>query len=171
MEVAYIEYLIRLTQNMLQENPDFVVIYLPMLILFELPLMFIVFSGISCWFQRNKLSGPLRITPSVSCIITCYGEGDSIKQTILTLCEQIYPGTIEIIPVIDGAKQNADTYQAAKDCLSLVNKYHNRTIKIMPKWQRGGRVSTLNTGLYAATGEIVINADGDTSFDNNMVMK
>jgi biofilm PGA synthesis N-glycosyltransferase PgaC len=169
MNIDYIEYLIRATQNMLQEHPGVVVIYLPMLVMFELPLMIIVFSGIACWFRRTKMSEPLKITPSVSCIITCYSEGDSIRQTILTLCEQIYVGKIEIIAVIDGAKQNADTYQAAKDCLSLVNKYHNRSFKIMPKWQRGGRVSTLNTGLYAATGEIVINGDGDTSFDNNMV--
>ncbi|HCM48826.1 MAG TPA: N-acetylglucosaminyltransferase [Colwellia sp.] len=169
MEFSYLEYLVLATINMLQEHFDVVVIYLPMLVIFELPLMFIVFSGITFWYRRTKLSEPLTITPSVSCIITCYGEGDGIKQTILTLCEQIYPGTIEIIPVIDGAKQNADTYQAAKDCISLVKTYHNRTINIVPKWQRGGRVSTLNAGLYAAKGEIIINADGDTSFDNNMV--
>src|SRR5690606_7712398 len=37
------------------------------------------------------------------------------------------------------------------------------------KWQRGGRVSSLNAGLAHATGEIVMALDGDTSFDNNMV--
>lgn len=39
---------------------------------------------------------------------------------------------------------------------------------MIPKWQRGGRVSTLNTGLYKASHDIVINVDGDTSFDNDM---
>ncbi|TRX57517.1 glycosyltransferase family 2 protein [Thalassomonas sp. M1454] len=140
-----------------------------MLIVVELPLSFTVLSGMVFWYIRAKLRDPLTISPSVSCIITCYGEGEAIKDTILTLCEQIYPGKIQIIPVIDGAKQNADTYQAALDCLPLAKRYHNRRIDLLPKWQRGGRVSTLNAGLYASKGEIVINVDGDTSFDNNMV--
>lgn len=169
MEFGYIEYLVLSTFHMLQENVDVLIIYLPMLMVVELPLTFTVFSGIVFWYRRVKLRGPLTISPDVSIIITCYGEGDAIKQTILTLCEQIYPGNIEIIPVIDGAKQNADTYKAALESLPLAKRYHNRKIKIIPKWQRGGRVSTLNAGLYAAKGEIVINADGDTSFDNNMV--
>ncbi|WP_068546567.1 glycosyltransferase family 2 protein [Thalassotalea crassostreae] len=169
MEFGFIEYLVYSTLNILKEHSDVLVIYFPMLMVVEIPLLFTTFTGIVFWYRRAKLRGPLKIAPSVSCIITCYGEGDAIKDTILTLCEQIYPGNIQIIPVIDGAKQNADTYQAALDCLPLAKKYHNRTIDILPKWQRGGRVSTLNAGLYRAKGEIVINVDGDTSFDNSMV--
>src|SRR5690606_14177170 len=37
------------------------------------------------------------------------------------------------------------------------------------KWQRGGRVSSLNAGLSLAKGEIIMALDGDTSFDNTMV--
>lgn len=40
---------------------------------------------------------------------------------------------------------------------------------VLPKWQRGGRVSSLNAGLSIASGEIVMALDGDTSFDNDMV--
>ncbi|MPM71333.1 hypothetical protein SDC9_118297 [bioreactor metagenome] len=40
---------------------------------------------------------------------------------------------------------------------------------MLPKWQRGGRVSSLNAGLNIATGEVVMALDGDTSFDNDMV--
>ncbi len=45
-----------------------------------------------------------------------------------------------------------------------------REVVVVPKWQRGGRVSTQNTGLYLATGEIFIACDADTAFDNDMVM-
>jgi cellulose synthase/poly-beta-1,6-N-acetylglucosamine synthase-like glycosyltransferase len=76
---------------------------------------------------------------------------------------------MEIIAVIDGANANAHTYQAALDCVREFQGCENRTLVLLPKWQRGGRVSTLNAGLSAATGEIVMNADGDTSFDNNMI--
>ncbi|KZZ76699.1 hypothetical protein A3765_23960 [Oleiphilus sp. HI0130] len=90
---------------------------------------------------------------------------------MVSLCEQNYKGIIEIIPVVDGAIQNQDTYEAARKCEELVKYYPNRTLKIIPKWQRGGRVSTLNSGLAFASGEIVMNADGDTSFDNTMIVE
>ena len=40
---------------------------------------------------------------------------------------------------------------------------------MVPKWQRGGRVSSLNAGLSLSTGAVVMAVDGDTSFDNTMV--
>ena len=49
--------------------------------------------------------------------------------------------------------------------------YKNRAILVVPKWQRGGRVSSLNAGLKFATGDIVMALDADTSFDNDMVAK
>jgi len=45
-----------------------------------------------------------------------------------------------------------------------------RKVRVIPKWQRGGRVSTLNSGLFFAKHDIVINVDGDTSFDNDMTI-
>ena len=45
----------------------------------------------------------------------------------------------------------------------------NRRLIVLPKWQRGGRVSSLNAGLSIATGDICMALDGDTSFDNDMV--
>ena len=101
--------------------------------------------------------------PDVSCIITCYGEGEAVKATISSLAEQTYSGKLEIIAVVDGAVQNSHTYQAAKAAAAACN-LPNRRVIVLPKWQRGGRVSTLNAGLSIASGEIVINADADTSF-------
>lgn len=90
-------------------------------------------------------------------------------QTLQTLCEQTYPGHIELIPVVDGASQNQDTLNVIRDFKLDRSLYPNRTLKAIPKWQRGGRVSSLNAGLQAASGEIVLALDGDTSFDNNTV--
>jgi len=107
--------------------------------------------------------------PRVSCIITCYAEGRDVSKTILSLAEQLYPGFIEIIAVVDGALQNAPTLQAAREASSLVARTPRRQVLVLPKWQRGGRVSSLNAGLSVATGEVVMALDGDTSFDNDMV--
>jgi cellulose synthase/poly-beta-1,6-N-acetylglucosamine synthase-like glycosyltransferase len=45
-----------------------------------------------------------------------------------------------------------------------------RNLILLPKWQRGGRVSSLNAGLSIASGEVVMALDGDTSFDNDMIL-
>ena len=139
-----------------------------LVILLELPLSIVAITGMISWFRRYNNQGPLTIQPTLSCIITCYGEGADIKKTIISLCEQSYK---EIIAVIDGAIQNDDTYQAALESQAYLEKFSLRSLVILPKWQRGGRVSTLNAGLAYASGEIVMNADGDTSFDNDMVVE
>lgn len=153
----------------ISSNPVMLYILVPLIILIEAPLTLIVVIGMLRWRWRYDRRPVSTSHPDVSCIITCYGEGDAIVKTILTLCEQTYKGKIEIIAVIDGAVQNADTYQAALDSEAIVAGYSRRKLVVLPKWQRGGRVSTLNAGLFAATGEIVMNADGDTSFDNDMM--
>lgn len=143
---------------------------LPLVLLYELPLMLLVVSGIVRFYHQRYLSVPRQslYRPKVSCIITCYAEGEAVKATIDSLAEQSYDGEIEIIAVVDGAVQNALTYRVAKAAAAACN-LPNRRVIVLPKWQRGGRVSTLNAGLSIASGEIVMNADADTSFDNNMI--
>ncbi|MDE1336675.1 MULTISPECIES: glycosyltransferase [Vibrio] len=153
--------------GMVIQNQDLWVLLFPMMIMIELPLSLLVLTGVFRWaYHEDKRE--LKKFPSISFIITCYGEGEAIEITIDTLVEQIYPGQVEVLAVVDGATQNAHTYQAA---LNGVRKYQytkNRSVRVIPKWQRGGRVSTLNAGLSEAKGELVINVDGDTSFDNDM---
>ena len=171
--MSTVRYILTEILGSLQFSPRMILLLLPMLLLMEVPLMALTLTGILKWFARQlpkKSDLPLsRRCPRVSCIITCYGEGEAIRSTILTLKEQLYRGHLEIIAVIDGAKANAHTYQAALNCVAEFQGCERRTLVLLPKWQRGGRVSTLNAGLSAATGEIVMNADGDTSFDNNMI--
>ncbi|GAB1116086.1 glycosyltransferase family 2 protein [Shewanella algae] len=142
----------------------------PMIFLYEMPLMLIVVSGVIGWhwqtFRRPKVEKAYR--PKVSCIITCYAEKEAVRQTIATLAEQDYPGEMEIIAVVDGSVQNAETFEVAKAAAAQCRR-PGREIIVLPKWQRGGRVSTLNAGLARASGELVMNADADTSFDNDMV--
>ena len=155
--------------GMIAHNQELWLLLFPTMIVFELPLYLLILTGIFRWSYSEE-EVELTHFPSISFVITCYGEGEGIGITIDTLVEQVYPGHIEILTVVDGAVQNQDTYHAA---LKGVNKHagrRNRKVRVLPKWQRGGRVSTLNAGLSAAKGEIVINVDGDTSFDNDMVL-
>ncbi|MBD0682613.1 glycosyltransferase family 2 protein [Pseudomonas sp. PSB11] len=143
----------------------------PAFLIFELPMMIIVMLGVLRWFTRRRTSVP-KISvyrPKVSCIITCYSEGMDVQTTLLSLCEQTYGGHIEMIPVVDGATVNQATLNAVRSFKVDPQLYPKRHLRPIAKWQRGGRVSSLNAGLSLAGGEIVMALDGDTSFDNNMV--
>jgi cellulose synthase/poly-beta-1,6-N-acetylglucosamine synthase-like glycosyltransferase len=155
-------------------SPDLwslIVFFIPFVLFLELPVYAFILSGMFKYVVRkkNRMSFRESYCPSVSCIITCYSEGNAAAETIRCLAEQIYPGFIEIIPVVDGASANSETYNAVMAMDSYVRGIRMRRLCVLPKWQRGGRVSSLNSGLAVATGDIVLALDGDTTFDNDMV--
>ncbi|MGE7990573.1 glycosyltransferase [Pseudomonas sp. NPDC089554] len=143
----------------------------PYFLLLEVPLNLLVLLGTLRWFARKRTEVPQHQpwAPRVSCIITCYSEGRDVELTLRSLAEQTYPGMLEIIPIIDGASGNRATLEAVRRFQASHPLPANRVIRPLAKWQRGGRVSSLNAGLAFSTGEILINVDGDTSFDNDMV--
>ena len=143
----------------------------PLFLVVELPLTMLVVFGVLRWWIREQTLPPRRslYRPRVSCVITCYSEGADVRRTLETLCEQTYAGDIELIPVVDGAAVNRDTLQAVRGFELRHEWRRNRRVRPIAKWQRGGRVSSLNAGLSMCTGSIVMALDGDTSFDNTMV--
>lgn len=144
--------------------------FFPFVLLIELPMYLLVVAGIIRYGLRQWRPHRQRERyPSVSCIVTCYSEGRDVEKTMRSLAHQVYPGTIEIIAVIDGAVQNAETLRAAQGCAAEIAQLPARRLIVLPKWQRGGRVSSLNAGLSIATGDVLMSLDGDTSFDNDMV--
>jgi cellulose synthase/poly-beta-1,6-N-acetylglucosamine synthase-like glycosyltransferase len=147
--------------------------FIPFVIFLELPVYVFILSGIFRFYLRKTRDMPYNdvYLPGVSCIVTCYSEGEAAAETVRCLAEQIYDGWIEIIPVVDGASVNVKTYDAVSSMEGYVRSIQNRKLRVLPKWQRGGRVSSLNAGLAVARGEIVMALDGDTSFDNDMVAK
>ncbi len=171
-ELNTLSYILLDISHQLQEHSYLLVWLLPLVVAYEVPLMILVVTGILRFYYEERVLIPKQslYQPHVSCVITCYAEGDAVKQTIRSLAEQTYSGHIEIIAVVDGAVQNATTYAAVRASSDYCDN-DNRSLIIIPKWQRGGRVSTLNAGLDRASGEIIINADADTSFDNDMVSR
>ena len=150
---------------------DLLVKFIPFVLFLELPVYLFILLGVVRHALRRDFEVPedRAFLPRVSCLITCYSEGAEVQRTILSLAEQRYDGQIEIIALIDGAVDNQTTYAAALAMAPHVHKLGNRTLRVVPKWQRGGRVSSLNLGLHLAKGAVVMALDGDTSFDNDMV--
>lgn len=151
----------------------YIMMFIPFVLILELPLYLICWFGIARHFIENTFEAPVVPPhfPCVTCTITCYSEGKAVQNTVISLLEQIYPGHIEIIAMVDGVKQNEATYDALKALNPLLSSYPNRSLIIIPKFQRGGRVSSMNAGLSRASGEIICALDGDTSFDNQMVYR
>lgn len=153
------------------QDLQYVFMLIPFVLFFELPLYFVNWMSVFRYLIKNALEAPVTLPyhPRVTCAITCYSEGKAVQSTVISLLEQIYPGHIEIIAMVDGVQKNLATYQALKELSPIVSGYPKRSLIIIPKIQRGGRVSSLNAGLSRAQGEIFFALDGDTSFDNQMV--
>ena len=145
--------------------------FFPFVLLFELPVqLFVMVGAARRWLdERRRARAEPPYHPPVSCIITCYSEGEDVRKTVRSLTEQLYEGRIELLAIVDGAARNRSTLQALRAMQPYVDHTRNRRLEIVPKIQRGGRVSSLNQGLRLASGEIVMALDGDTSFDNDMV--
>lgn len=151
---------------------DALAVAFPIIVLLELPFYVLVIIGMLRFgLRRWKRRAPSSYYPSVSCLVTCYSEGEDVRKTISTLVNQRYAGHIQIIPIIDGAIKNHLTLQVAHSEAQRWRDQPFREVMVLPKWQRGGRVSSLNAALPFATGEVLMALDGDTSFDNDMVEK
>lgn len=150
---------------------QFAMKFVPFVLFFELPVYLFIMMGILRYYLRtsSETSSSSLYYPKVTCLLTAYNEGEDIGKTIRSLSEQIYPGMIEMLVIIDGAVQNNHTYQAALKYIPYVRNYSNRRLYVIPKWTRGGKVSSLNAGLSMGRGEIIMSLDPDSSFDNNMV--
>lgn len=146
--------------------------FAPFVVLLEMPLYCLTWLGVMHYLWRRHSEPPADVPyyPRVSCICNAYAEGRDVQYSVRSLLEQIYPGHIELILVLDGAVKNRVTYQAIVELSRQFNTEDTRrSVRFIPKPQRGGRVSATNTGLLYATGEIVMALDADTSFDNDMV--
>ena len=143
----------------------------PFILLLELPLTLALLLGLSRWWLRHQSEPPRQslYRPRVSCLITCYSEGLDVQRTLHSLWQQDYGGELELIPVVDGAAANRATLEAVRQWRPQPSPAGRRQLRPIAKWQRGGRVSSLNAGLAAASGEVVLALDGDTSFDRDMV--
>ncbi|MBV1959719.1 MAG: glycosyltransferase family 2 protein, partial [Pseudomonadales bacterium] len=145
--------------------------FVPFVLFMELPVYAFIWIGVIRSLQRRDAETPLTqpFLPRVSGVILSYSEGYEIAPTVLSFLEQNYAGHIEIIIAVDGSIENSETYQAAVSMIALASRYQNRSIVVLPKIIRGGRVSSFNAAIKAASGEFLMPIDADTALDNNVV--
>src|SRR6056297_2707976 len=72
----------------------FLLKFVPFVLFFEMPVYLFIFFGVLKYSWRRyaqPLKRPVHF-PSVSCIVTCYAEGEDVRKTIISMVEQIYSG-------------------------------------------------------------------------------
>jgi len=104
-------------------------------------------------------------TPKVTIIIPTYNQVNYIKVTIESALKQSYDN-LEIVVVDDNSTDK--TGKIAKECASTDSR-----IKYYCNQENIGRVANYRRALYHyATGEYVVNLDGDDEFfDNTFIAK
>jgi len=99
--------------------------------------------------------------PKVSIVIPMYNEGESARRVIYHALNQTYAGPIEIVIIDDGSSDN--TFNIIKE----EALQHNNIIGM--RQRNKGKPAALNSGIKAATGEIVVSTDGDSFLDKYAV--
>ncbi len=131
-------------------------------IIFELPRYFAsgVLIATMSVFERQAPDEDIQ-PPSVSVIVAGHNEAETLPNCIASIREQTimrHPDSCQIVVVNDGSTdamvQVASRLQAEGKIDVLLSMH-----------RRGGKSAAVNLGIEYCTGEVVIVADADTSFD------
>jgi len=98
------------------------------------------------------------LLPDISILISAYNEEEYIQQTLDSICQQNYPGKVQIVVIDDGSTDN--THQTVAQ---FVHRGCGQIAILplrMPK--NSGKANALNYGLSRASYDTVITLDADT---------
>jgi biofilm PGA synthesis N-glycosyltransferase PgaC len=97
--------------------------------------------------------------PPVTVLVACYNEGASIRDTLISLSHEDYPGKLEIIVIDDGSID--DSLSIARTAAAEIRRERvHACVAAMPK--NGGKAAALNHGLSLSTSELIVTVDGDS---------
>ena len=111
--------------------------------------------------RARRIAVDSSFTPLVTVIVCAYNEAATIARRISNLLDSDYPNEQLEIIVVDSNSPDG----TAGIVRSLIEESDPGTrIRLIQEDARRGKVSAINLGLAAATGEIVILTDGPTLF-------
>ncbi|WP_250637429.1 glycosyltransferase [Francisella uliginis] len=135
---------------LISSNPkEFFIFVFAFVLLLEMPFTIFIFLGVLVSYLKQIIRPNQRAPyyPKVSCVITAYNEGEDILITLKSLEEQLYKGHVEVLIIIDGASVNKETLDVAMQYKKTFVADARRSLKVVPKWQRGGMHHLLTLGL------------------------
>jgi len=105
------------------------------------------------------------ITPTVTVIVCTFNESRTIARRITNLLASDYPEELLEIIVVDSASPDG----TAAIVSSIIKDHPSRNIKLIQEERRRGKISAINLGLAAASGEIVVLTDAPTIFAQDTI--
>lgn len=125
-------------------------------------ILYTIFNGKRKKQMEDQFASELlERKPVVTIMISALNEGHRILNTIKSLQEQTYPN-IELIIVDDGSTDNT------KDLCKPLHK--KGEIIFIRNYLRGGKASALNLAYSYSSGEYIVIADADTSYDRDAIL-
>lgn len=93
--------------------------------------------------------------PSVSVLIATAGRPEMLRDAVRSIVEQDYPGPLQVVVVFD---------RIEVDPLTDVDVPDRVELHTVPNTRAPGLVGARNTGIHAATGEIIAFCDDDDAW-------
>lgn len=134
-------------------------------VLFEAPRFLIsIFVVATMEIARTLRRSPIRTPPlTISVLMPGHNEGPSLRATVIGLREQTR-GDVQIVVVDDGSKDNMAAIGRQLKAEGAIDVFVSTGL-------RGGKSAAANLGFTYCTGEIIIIADIDTSFDRDALAR
>lgn len=102
-----------------------------------------------------------RAQPRVSAVICTRERPELVRRAVRSVVGQDYPGSLEVVLVLDDGSAPAEAAAAYADLEELVRSHPGRHLRIEVNGATPGLAGARNTGLRAATGTFVAFCDDD----------
>jgi poly-beta-1,6-N-acetyl-D-glucosamine synthase len=114
------------------------------------------------------LTGHIENYPRVSVVIAARNEGKNIERRIRNIMNQDYPKEkLEVIIVSDGSADATD--DIVKTIMSETDRWAKGFLRMHSHKPSFGKPFCINTGIEAATGDIIVFADCRQRFADNAI--
>ena len=107
-------------------------------------------------FSRGQLNSPMTHAATVSVVIATRDASDAVRRRVTDLALTDYPAIVEIVVALDASSIHPVPAEEVKDLRIPVKLVYGDT--------PGGKAATLNAGVRAATGDILVFTDTQQRF-------
>jgi biofilm PGA synthesis N-glycosyltransferase PgaC len=118
------------------------------------------FMVMSLVLDKRPQHKTLAVYPPITVLIAAYNEEKSIKDTLLSIERQNYPGELQVIVINDGSQD-----RTADIVRELQQEY--AWLSLVDLKQNGRKANALNQGLKFAEHELVLTVDADSYLYHN----
>jgi biofilm PGA synthesis N-glycosyltransferase PgaC len=113
------------------------------------------FAALSLMMDKRPRRQTLSFYPGVSILIAAYNEAASIKDTLVSISHQNYPGKLQVIVINDGSKdETADIVKNLQEQFSWLT--------FLDLEKNAGKAHALNEGFKLVEHDLVVTIDADS---------